>query len=292
MLRACQALFGVCPGGIQQTGDVMLTDPSVDFLSVAAHEFRLPVTHIKGFVSTLRRRDMDLDEATRSDFLAEIEHETDRLTQLIDDLLDRPDEVGTGARRSRRRPVPPAALIAGGLDRVRGLLDGRSVEIEVAADLPPVEVDAPAMERVIANLVHNAVKYAHPNGRIRLSARVTGDALAFFVEDDGPGLQPRERQRIFRGHYRGQSGSSSGLPGAGLGLTICLAIVSAHGGRIWADGRPGGGARFVTVLPLRASQPLEERGSRGATALYGGRHDSCPGPQLARRQTRWSHRNR
>jgi two-component system sensor histidine kinase KdpD len=235
---------------------VALADQSSYCLSVTAHELRLPVSHIKGFVSTLRRRDVEWDEETRHEFLAQIERETDRLAQLIDDLLDASPRNAGGARRRRihrRRATAPAALIEGGLDRVRGLLDGRLVELNVAPNLPLVEVDAPAIERVIANLVENAVKYASNDRHIRLSARATDNALELRVEDDGPGIPSRERAHVFDRGYRRRQAKASGRPGTGLGLAICLSIVSAHGGRIWADARPGGGTRMVVVLPLRAS---------------------------------------
>jgi two-component system sensor histidine kinase KdpD len=237
----------------------MRADPfSADRFSIAAHEFRLPLSHIKGFVSTLRRRDLRLDEATRRDFLAEIEREADRLSEMIDDLLERSHSARERSRHFQRSARAPAALVAGGLDRVRGLLAGRFIEVDVPSDLPLVEVDGSAIERVIANLLQNALKYAQPTSHIRVRGRACGDALELRVEDDGPGIPARQRKRIFAPSYRGRRAQSSGQPGIGLGLAICLSIVSAHGGRIWADARPGGGARFTIVLPLRTERPLTE----------------------------------
>jgi two-component system sensor histidine kinase KdpD len=133
------------------------------------------------------------------------------------------------------------------------LLKGRSVEIDVPPGLPLVEVDSAAIERVIANLVHNALKYAS-NSHIRLSANAVGDVLQLRVEDDGPGISRRDREHIFKRFYRGERGHASGQSGSGLGLSICLSIVRAHGGCIWADTRPGGGARFTVVLPFSTQQ--------------------------------------
>jgi len=124
----------------------VLANQSPDcLLSTAAHELRLPLSHIKGFVSTLRRRDIEWDDETRRDFLAQIENETDRLAELIDDLLD---DSSVGRERTchvHRQAIAPVALVNGGLDRVRGLLKGRYVDVSVPADLPLVEVDVPAM---------------------------------------------------------------------------------------------------------------------------------------------------
>jgi signal transduction histidine kinase len=229
-----------------------LADNARDSLSQAAHELRLPVSHIKGFVSTLRRRDAKVDDETRDDFLGEIEHEIDRVSELIDGLLE---ESRAGDRRQSRIPrraTRPASLVEGGLDRVRRLLQGRCVEVNIARDLPLVEVDSPAIERVIANLVQNALKYARADSHIRLSAQADDDALELRVEDDGPGIPSCDRRRIFARSYRGRRAKASSQTGYGLGLTICLSIVTAHGGRIWADSRPGGGTRFIVVLPLLA----------------------------------------
>src|SRR5437016_5150194 len=120
-------------------------------LAAAAHELRLPLSHIKGFVSTLRRSDVEWDEPTRRDFLAEIETETDRLTQLVEKLLatSSPRRAGTAARAAERTPSNPAALVQGGLHRVRGLLRDHTVRVEMPAWLPSVRVDVDAIERVV-----------------------------------------------------------------------------------------------------------------------------------------------
>ena len=228
---------------------------AVRLLSVMAHELRLPLSHIKGFVSTLRRPDMEWDEATRGEFLAQIERETDRLTQLVDELLKHSNPPNRRVR-PRRLACEPQALVAGGVDRVRGLLGGRSLDVDVPADLPVVEVDGPAIERVIANLLQNALKYTPPETRIRLAAQAEDSCLVLRVEDDGPGISMRDRAQIFRGFFRSPGARDSGQGGSGLGLAICLSIVSAHGGRIWADARPGGGARFTIALPLSRMPPL------------------------------------
>ena len=252
-------------------------------LTTTAHELRLPLSHIKGFVSTLRRRDIDWDDETRSDFLAQIENETDRLAELIDNLLEGSRVGRERARHVQRQPTAPVALVNGGLDRVRGLLKGRHVEVDVQADLPLVEVDAPAIERVIANLVHNALKYAPARSHIRLAARTNRDYLELLVEDDGPGISSVDRQHIFEQFYRGQQAESSGQSGSGLGLAISLSIVSAHGGRIWADACPeGGGARFTVALPLNAN-----RAAPGGDSNRGAQNGACS--YQARPNRRGSH---
>jgi two-component system, OmpR family, sensor histidine kinase KdpD len=243
-------------------------------LSATAHELRLPLSHIKGFVSTLRRPDIEWDDETKKEFLAQIERETDRLAELVDELVDQSSARHRKSRHTQRSPTSPAALVAGGLDRVRGLLDGRTVDVDVSPELPMVDVDAPAIERVIANLVDNALKYTPADSHIKLSARVMEGLFELQVEDQGPGISPRERELIFERFFRGPSARASGLPGTGLGLAICLSIVSAHGGRIWADARPGGGTRFTVLLPRSSDHARIKRDARPAAFSGQPRHRS------------------
>jgi two-component system sensor histidine kinase KdpD len=180
------------------------------------------LSHIKGFVSSLRRPDVEWDAKTREDFLLQIELEADRLSQMVDDLMDHSSASHRRVRRLHLVPTSPTALVAGGLDRVRGLLGDRSVEVSAPPDLPMVEVDAPAIERVLANLLDNALKYGRANGNISMTAQIVNAALELHVDDDGPGIPPADREKIFTQFFRGPDAQSSGRPGNGLGLAICL----------------------------------------------------------------------
>lgn len=220
-----------------------------EFLASASHELRTPLSHIKGFVSTLRQTDVEWDAETRQDFLAEIDRETDRLAKMIGDLLDMSRLESGELDRMERISTRPAELVAGGLDRVRGLVVGNSIEIDVPTDLPEVLADPSQLERVVANLVENAAKYGRPGTPIRLAAAVDGGELELQVEDEGPGIPAGEEERIFEKFYRLRTDGPT-VPGTGLGLTISRQIVQAHGGRIRAETHPRG-ARFVVRLPLK-----------------------------------------
>jgi K+-sensing histidine kinase KdpD len=221
-----------------------------ELLAATSHELRTPLAHIKGFTSTLRQSDVEWDEATRQDFLAEIEREADRLAELIDDLLSMSRlESGTPAQHLREAAAP-ADVVTAGLDRIRGLLGEARVEVDVAPDLPAVTVDAAQMEQVVANLVENAAKYGPATVQIRVTAARAGDDLELGVEDNGPGIPEEDLEHVFDKFYRARRTEQSGVPGTGLGLAICRAIVEAHGGRIWAENRPHGGARLVVRLPI------------------------------------------
>ena len=220
-------------------------------LAGTAHELRLPLSHIKGFVSTLLRMDVEWDESTRRDFLAEIEVETDRLSQLVERLLEPGNSrTALAAAPAEWRIAAPAALVSNGLHRVRGLLRGRAVQVDLPAWLPVVRVDVEAIERVFANLVQNAAKYSYPFAGIRISARLVGlEAIDIDVDDDGPGIPVEDREVIFDPYARGASAFTSDV-GQGLGLAISQSIVEAHGGRIRVEAAPGGGARFTVRLPV------------------------------------------
>ncbi len=228
---------------------VMVRD---DFLASASHELRTPLGHIKGFVSTLRQPDVEWDEETRRDFLTEIEREADRLSGMITNLLDMSRIESGGLDPVERLPAPLSTLVARGADRVHGLLDGRSVLIDVLADLPPVPVDDAQIERVVANLLENAARYSPPGSPIRVSALLVGGEVELRVEDEGPGIPVCEHERVFEKFYR-CAADGPGVGGTGLGLAICRGIVQAHGGSIWAANRPEGGACFTFRLPLAAS---------------------------------------
>jgi two-component system, OmpR family, sensor histidine kinase KdpD len=237
-----------------------------DLLAATAHELRLPLSHIKGFVSTLRRTDVDWDESTRQDFLAEIEIETDRLTRLVDCLLEAADDgrAPTMPGRTLRTTQSPMAVVQGGLHRMRALLGDRAVQVELPAWLPHVRVDADALERVLANLLHNAAKHSPSRGLIRISARLVDfGTLEIVVDDNGPGIPAHDRERIFERFVRGDA-KPPNAAGHGLGLAISRAIVRAHGGDIGVGEAPGGGARFVVRLPVEIAaaeaRPAAARG--------------------------------
>jgi K+-sensing histidine kinase KdpD len=220
-----------------------------DFVAATSHELRTPLSHIKGFVSTLRTEDTAWDTTTRDDFLAEIEHEADRLASLVDSLLDLSRIDSGGLDPTQRRAIAPAALVAAGIDRVRQTLGDRPLEVQVSQDVPTVWADASQVERVIANLLDNAAKYSPPQQPIALAARSSGRAVMFRVEDRGLGIPSAHMERIFEPFFREPNGSYPSKPGTGLGLAICRSIIRSQRGRIWAEQRPGGGAVIAFTLP-------------------------------------------
>lgn len=239
--------------------DREIEEMKANLVSLVSHELRTPLGHIRGFTSSLLQGDIEWDAATREEFLRSTLHEVERLDRIIVGLLDMSRMQAGLLDASERRPMAPSALVATALEHVRGMLDARDVVVDVAADVPDVEVDASAMDRVIVNLLENAAKYSPPGSPIRVSATRARDAVRLAVEDRGPGIPPAEAGRIFEPFVRLQPSASAGVPGVGLGLAICRSAVTAHGGRIGVEDREGGGSRFVVSLPLATRRLLPTR---------------------------------
>ena len=150
---------------------------------------------------------------------------------------------------------PLEDVVGSALGRLRKESAGREINKHIPGQLPLVPLDGVMIEQVLFNLIDNALKYSPPGSPIDISAHAEDGEVIVEVADRGPGLAEDEREQVFEKLYRGAA-SKSGGRGAGLGLAIARAIVDAHGGRIWADNRPGGGAVFSFSLPLEAPPPL------------------------------------
>ncbi|GMV34474.1 MAG: histidine kinase [Chloroflexi bacterium] len=220
------------------------------FISIVSHELRTPVALIKGYASTLRRGDAQWDKRTINDSLAVIEEEADRLSKMIDDLLDASRMQAGGLSLNHADVVVPSLAL-----RVSERFASQSPKHTIAADFPknfPVILgDENRLEQVLSNLVSNALKYA-PEGEIKISGAVLPEQVIVCVSDEGPGIDAKDLPHIFDRFYR-SSGAVKGTKGAGLGLYLARAIVEAHGGRIWAESRGGSksdsGARICFSLP-------------------------------------------
>jgi two-component system, OmpR family, sensor histidine kinase KdpD len=245
-----------CPTrrGVRRRRDRRLGQPELalaeELVAAASHELRTPLSHIKGFVSTLRKHDATWAPETRAEFLAEIELEADRLAQLVEDLLDlaRTDSTVVGAGRAS--PTLIQECVAGGLNRVRGAIGQHRINLSVPSNLPSVAADAEQIERVIANLIDNAAKYSPAASTIRVCARQVADVVVVRVEDRGLGIPAGHTELIFEPFFREPAGPYPAKRGSGLGLSICRGIIRAHGGRIWAENRPGGGTTLTFTVPV------------------------------------------
>ncbi len=216
------------------------------FISIVSHELRTPVTLIKGYASTLRRDDAKWDRSVVRESLTVIEEEADRLSKLIDDLLDA-SRLQAGGLNISRTDVSLPAIAARVAERFSKQSGNHNIVTDFPENFPVVLGDDRRLEQVIANLVSNALKYA-PKGEIRISGTLRPSQVIVCVSDQGPGIDPRDLPHIFDRFYRSDTAVKQ-TKGAGLGLYLARAIVEAHGGRIWADPKPDSGARICISLP-------------------------------------------
>ncbi len=227
-------------------------------LSSVSHDLRTPLSTIKTAATSLLEEDVQWDEETQRGFTAAIEREADRLNSLVENLLDM-SRLEAGSLHPEKVWYPLDALLRDVLDRMQPLLEGRTVQTYLPDHIPPVEVDAVLIEQVVTNLITNAVYYTPAGSPIDVSIQVQEEALVVSIADRGPGITLAEQEHIFDKFYRvlGKAQMFGEKRGSGLGLAICRGFVDAHGGRIWIEGREGGGAVFRFTLPLSSTGELE-----------------------------------
>lgn len=229
------------------------------FISVISHELKTPVALIKGYVSTLRREDAQWDRAIVKDSLEVIEEEADRLTDLIENLLDA-SRLQAGALSINRADVALDALAKRIAERFRTQTSRHTLSVDFPEDFPIVMADEDRLAQVLSNLVSNAIKYSPQGGEIRLSGQVRLEQVIVCVSDQGPGIDPEDIPHVFDRFFRSTNASRT-TKGAGLGLYLARAVVEAHGGRIWVDAKPGEGARICFSLPRESDRgtPAQKR---------------------------------
>ena len=218
------------------------------FISVIGHELKTPVSLIKGYAGTLRREDARWDPATIRDSLAVIEEESDRLAELIENLLDA-SRLQAGALNLTVLEVPLDTLARRLVEKFRVQSPQRNIQLDFPADFPVVRADEERLVQVLSNLISNAIKYSPERGTISVSGRAEPTRVIVSVADQGAGLAADELPRVFERFYRADTPATRRAKGAGLGLYLAKAVVEAHGGRIWVESEPGQGAKFLFSLP-------------------------------------------
>lgn len=216
------------------------------FISIVSHELRTPVALIKGYVSTLRREDAKWDRAVVKDSLAVIEEEADRLSKMIDDLLDA-SRLQAGGLSLNRADVLLPSLVERLAERFRTQSKKHEIVVDFPEKFPIILADETRLDQVIANLISNAIKYS-PAGEIHILGQARPDQVIVCVSDQGPGIDQKDMPHIFDRFYRSPDAVKQ-TKGAGLGLYLARAIIEAHGGRIWVDSQNEGGARICFSLP-------------------------------------------
>lgn len=220
-----------------------------ELIANVSHDLRTPLAAIQSYVEALQDR-VITDEDTFQSYLHTIQNETTRLSKLIDDLFQL-SRLDAGAIVFQPQPYPLDTLIVETLQSHNLLLEAKHIDIQTAipADLPPVQVMPFEIQRVLSNLLQNAIRYSPEQGAIRIVAEPLEASVAITVQDEGEGIEAAEQARIFERFYRTDKSRDRRSGGAGLGLAICKSIVERHGGTITLTSGKGKGSRFRIILP-------------------------------------------
>ncbi|HYD56934.1 MAG TPA: sensor histidine kinase [Burkholderiales bacterium] len=222
-----------------------------DFVSTVTHELRTPLTSIRAFTQILYE-DPDIEREQRMKFLGIITKETERLTRLINQVLDLA-KIESGRAEWHESRVDMGEVIADTVTGMSQVFEERCIEVDLAlpASMPPVRADVDRLIQVMLNLLSNAAKFCQPGtGRVRVSAADMDGYVRVDVRDNGPGIAPEEQALIFDKFRQGGDTLTAKPHGSGLGLHISKQIVEHFGGRMWVESTPGAGACFSFLLPI------------------------------------------
>jgi two-component system sensor histidine kinase KdpD len=217
-------------------------------LSSISHDLRTPLAVIGGSASSLLQGNGQLSEGTPRQIIQTINDEAARMTHMVNNILDM-TRLEAGLVQLDLQSYHLEEILGAVLERLKDQFGQRAVSIDIPPDLPMLFVDGVLFEKVLVNLLENAAKYTPPHTQIDVVASLQDRQIRIQVMDNGPGIPKGSEQQVFAKFYRAHA--EEVVTGTGLGLAICSAIIEAHGGRIWVENRPGGGAIFSLVLPLK-----------------------------------------
>jgi two-component system phosphate regulon sensor histidine kinase PhoR len=227
-----------------------LAAQQMDFVATVSHELRTPLAAIYGAAVTIRRPDIQLEDEMRRRLLDVIADESDRLAQIVNDVL-LASHLDSGQLQLDIGTVDATTLTDSVLGAARTHLpETITLELDAPADLPPVAADEQQLRQVLVNLVDNAVKYSPDGGLVEVRVEAADRKVRFLVSDRGLGIPPDEHDRIFEKFFRLDPNLTRGVGGTGLGLYICRELVLRMGGRIWVESEEGTGSTFAFELPV------------------------------------------
>jgi two-component system, OmpR family, phosphate regulon sensor histidine kinase PhoR len=217
-----------------------------DFVSNVSHELRTPLASLKALVETVQES-AGHDPAATEKFLAMMDNEIDNLTQMVQELLEL-SKIESGKVPLALEMHTADEIINHAIERMRLQAERAKLDlaVEIGPALPKIMVDINRLEQVLVNLIHNAIKFSPPGGRITIAARHLNQSVTFSVSDKGIGIPSRDLERIFERFFKVDRARS--IQGTGLGLSIARHLVEAHGGKIWAESKPGEGSTFFFSL--------------------------------------------
>jgi len=231
-----------------------------DFISIVSHEFRSPLTSIKAFSKILLNNKGNVAPEESSDFLRIIDQECDRLTRMINDMLDL-SKLDADKMEWDMQELVLDRVISNALESIYPLSKAKDIQIVTHLDdtLPAIIGDSDRLIQVITNLFNNAVKFTPEKGTIKIYTEHSGREVRVTVEDNGIGIPEDQLQDIFSKFRQGGDIVTDKPQGTGLGLPICKAIIHAHKGKIWAESIQSNGSRFCLTLPVARKEDAQER---------------------------------
>jgi two-component system phosphate regulon sensor histidine kinase PhoR len=220
-----------------------------DFVSNVSHELRTPLTSLKLITETLVEGTVD-DPVIVKNFIIKMSSEVDNLTQLVEELLEL-SKIESGRVQLEKKFMKPYDLINNACERMQLQAKRAGLELKnsCSLDLPSIFIDQTRLEQVLLNLIHNAIKFTPPGGKVEVSAYQEASSIIFYVKDNGKGIPPKDLERIFERFYKTDRSRSE--KGTGLGLSISRHLVEAHQGKIWAESQVGLGSTFYFSIPLK-----------------------------------------
>lgn len=223
-----------------------------DFISNISHELRTPLASLRAIVETLQDGALEETELANR-FLGRADGELDTMTQMVEELLEL-SRIESGEVPLRMTRTKIDDLVRVPLERIQPQADREQITVvaDIPHDLPAVMADAERMNRVVSNLLHNALKYSDPGDTIRIAAYAESDAateVVVLIHDTGTGIAAEDLDRIFERFYKSDRARTRSRGGTGLGLAIAKHLVEAHGGRIWVKSKEGKGSTFFFTIP-------------------------------------------
>lgn len=239
------------------TADRELDRMRSSLVSTVSHELRTPLAAIKGYASTMLAEDVEWDRDAQREFLTIISDESDRLTNLVNNLLDL-SRIEVGSLKLSFEKCNIKEIINSAAKGAR-LSTKTKLEVRVGARLSNVYADPLRLESILRNLIENSIKYAGEEANIKVEVKKNAKGVIFHISDDGPGIPQKEGQRIFERFYRVDDSLTRLTSGAGLGLAICQGLVRAHGGKIWTEPQDAGACIAFTIPVKSKTSPRKNK---------------------------------
>lgn len=225
-----------------------------DFIGLVSHELRSPMTVIMGAINTVLSEGANLSEEETRQLLKDAALESETLSHLLGNLLEL-SRVQAERLVLHAEAIDVNRVIQEAVERVERQSSTHRFVVGVSQKLPPVYADPLRLERIVYNLLENAVKYSPQGREIKVTVRPDKEQLVIGVSDRGVGISPADQAKLFAPFQRLEESRPGGARGVGLGLLVCQRLVEAHGGRIWVESKPGRGSTFFFTLPLNRQQP-------------------------------------